>query len=56
MARVGRKGCSGSDNRSDNLGDETELTRYEMIKRIAEKIQRGLFGDCDFEDERYQDR
>jgi len=33
---------------------EEKENRYDLIKRIAEKIQRGLFGDCDF-DERYQD-
>lgn len=36
--------------------EEQEVeTRFDMIKRIAEKIQKGLFGPCDFEDERYQD-
>lgn len=60
MARVGREGCSSRDNWCDNLGDETGLTRYELIKQAAEKIaqkaQSAMFGECEFEDERYQDR
>ena len=32
---------------------EDKENRYDLIKRIAERIQRGMFGDCEFE--RYQD-
>lgn len=62
MAGMGRKGRSGRDNCSDNLGNETKLDRLELIKQAAEarpfnlmeRIQTWMFGDCDF-DERYQD-
>lgn len=59
MARVGRKSSSGRTDWSGTMGDEARVNRYDLIKRIAEKINEtatNLFTPGELEDdERYSD-
>lgn len=59
MARMGRKSSSSRDDWSGTMGDEARVNRYDLIKRIAEKINEtaaNLFTPGELEDdERYSD-